>query len=139
MNQSDKPICTLADVLASLKTSELPPTRQRDLTSAVKCASTMIGATPAQIAADPTSLRAKLGSVRPAAHNLCDKTWSNLRTAFSAALELAGVVYRPRRSTALRDPAWGPLLKLVNDKRRAYGIAAFCELVCPDRAGTGSG
>ena len=126
MDQTDKPICTLADVLAALEASELPPTRQRDLTSAVKRVSAMIGATPAQIAADPTSLRAKLVAIRPAAHNLSGKTWSNLRTSFAAALELSGIIDRPRRSTALRDPAWGVLLGLVaRDTRRANGIAAF--------------
>jgi integrase len=126
LRQPNKPICTLADVLAALKASELPPTRQRDLTSAVMRVSAIIGAIPGQIPADPASLRKKLVAIRPARHNLSGKTWSNLRTGFAAALELAGVVDRPRRSTALRDPVWGILLRRVaRDTRRASGIAAF--------------
>ncbi len=116
----------LAGVLAILDRTELGVTRRRDLFSAVKRISEMLGNAPVSLEADPLALREKLRMIRPAAFGVSAKTWSTLRSAFSAALQLAGVIDNTVRGGALRHPLWAPLMQSVaKDKRLSNGLAAF--------------
>ena len=67
-----------------------------------------------------------LSRIRPAAHGVSAKSYSNLRSLLAAALELAGVIDPSGRGRAIRHPQWGPLLEAVaDDQRLSNGLAAF--------------
>jgi hypothetical protein len=77
---------TLADLLALLDQDDLVSgTRRRDMISAVKRVCAMAGTTPASVPAQPRPLREMLSRIRPAAHNLSIKSFSNLRSLLAAA------------------------------------------------------
>ena len=126
MTTTDIKIDTLADVLAAIEQAKLSPERQRDLISAVKRIAEMAARSLATTPAEAETLRAMLIAIRPAAHGVKPKTWSNLVSAFRAALELAGVIDPMNRGGAVKHPVWGPLLRSIRyDRRLADGIAAF--------------
>ncbi len=125
MDQSSS-ITTLEDVLRLLDGASLNPTRRRDMVSAVKRVCEMAGTTPAAVPAEPTFLRGMLSAIRPAAHGISAKSYSNLRSLLAAALQLAGVVDPLGRGDARRHPVWAPLLEAIaDDKRLSNGLAAF--------------
>src|SRR5262245_53143661 len=117
---------TLADVLARLDQGGLTGTRRRDMASAINRVCAMAGTTPAAVPAAPPFLREMLSRVRPAAHGISRKSYSNLRSLLAAGLHLAGLADPLSRGRALRHPAWGPLLEAIaDDKRLSNGLAAF--------------
>ncbi len=86
----------------------------------------MAGATPASVRAEPSVLKDMLSRIRPAAHGVSAKSYSNLRSLFAAALQLAAVIDPSGRGSAKRHPGWGPLLEAVaDDQRLSNGLAAF--------------
>ena len=86
----------------------------------------MAGTTPAVLPAEPPLLRGMLSKIRPAAHGISAKSYSNLRSLVAAALQLAGIVDPLGRGGARRHPVWEPLLDAIaHDKRLATGLAAF--------------
>ena len=128
------------DVLRLLDSrDDLSAVRLRDLKSAIKRICEMAHVPPTTLPADPVALRNILREIKPAAHSVSSKTWSNLRTLLAAALQLAGVADPLGRGTALRCPAWAPLLEpLLGNKRLSHGLAAFAnwcatEDIAPDR------
>jgi integrase len=67
-----------------------------------------------------------LSRIRPAAHGVSAKSYSNLKSLLGAALQLAGVIDPSGRGSAKRHPEWGPLLEaLAPDQRLSNGLAAF--------------
>src|SRR5262245_60232631 len=117
---------TLADVLGLLDQAGLSATRRRDMVSAVKRICVMAHTTPAAVPAEATFLRGMLLRIRPAAHGISAKSYSNLRSLLGAALQLAGLIDPLGRGDARRHPVWGPLLEAIaDDKRLANGLAAF--------------
>src|SRR5262245_49422298 len=117
---------TLADVLVLLEQAGVAGTRRRDMVSAIKRIADMGGATPAGIPAEPPRLRGILARIRPAAHDVSAKSYSNLRSLLAAALQLAGVADPTGRGSAKQDPLWGPLLlAIADDQRLSNGLAAF--------------
>lgn len=126
MTLNQKAICSLADVLAFVEASDLSPTRRRDMLSAINRTCTMAGKTPATVNVDPATLRELVNDIRPALHDVSDKTWANLRSLFVAALELAGVIDSMGRGVAVADAEWGLLMAAIkHDKRLFCGLAAF--------------
>ena len=125
MNEN-KTIGTLADVLGVIDQAGLTGTRRRDMVSAINRICEMAGTTPASVRAEPAVLKAMLSGIRPAAHGVSAKSYSNLRSLFAAALQLAGVIDPSGRGSARRHPVWGPLLEAVaDDQRLSNGLAAF--------------
>jgi hypothetical protein len=125
MNEN-RTISTLADVLGLLDQAGLTGTRRRDMVSAVNRLCEMAGTTPASVRAEPPVLKDMLSRIRPAAHGVSAKSYSNLRSLFAAALQLAGVIDPSGRGSARRHPEWGPLLEAVaDDQRLSNGLAAF--------------
>ena len=123
---TDPPVpTTLAEVLDFIEGSKLPATRCRDLASAIRRICTMTGANPAAVKIDAAALRQRLAEIRPAAHGLAGKSWSNLRSAFTAGLALAGVIDALPRGAARADPNWAALAGRLTDPRLANGLAAF--------------
>jgi hypothetical protein len=125
MNESGA-VNTLADVLALVDQTGLPGTRGRDMASAIRRLCEMAGTAPAGVPAEPPLLREMLSRIRPAAHGVSAKSYSNLRSLLSAALQLVGVVHPLGRGNARRDAGWGPVLETVaEDQRLSTGLAAF--------------
>ena len=125
MNEN-RTVATLADVLGLIDQAGLAGTRRRDMVSAIKRICEMAGATPASVRAEPPVLKEMLSRIRPAAHGVSAKSYSNLRSLLAAALQLAGVIDPSGRGSARRDPEWGPLLEAVaDDQRLSNGLAAF--------------
>jgi hypothetical protein len=119
-------VITLADVLALLDEAGLIGTRRRDMVSAIKRLCAMAGTAPATVRAEPLLLREMLSRIRPAAHGVSAKSYSNLRSLLGAALQLADVIDPLGRGSARRDAGWGPLLETVaEDQRLSNGLAAF--------------
>ena len=125
MNEN-RTVTTLADVLALLEEAGLTGTRRRDMVSAINRVCEMAGMTPASVPAEPSVLRDMLSRIRPAAHGVSAKSYSNQRSLLAAALQLAGVIDPSGRGSARRHPEWGPLLEAVaDDQRLSNGLAAF--------------
>ena len=106
MNEN-KVVATLADVLSLLDQAELTATRRRDMVSAVKRVCAMAGTPPASVPAEPPLLRGMLSRIRPAAHGISAKSYSNLRSLLTAALQLVGVADPLGRGDARRGHSVG--------------------------------
>jgi integrase len=125
MNEN-RVITTLADLLTFLDQANLTGIRHRDMVSAINRVCEMAGATPRSVLAEPPLLREMLSQIRPAAHGVGVKSYSNLRSLFAASLQLAGVIDPSGRGSAKRHPVWGPLLEAITDDQRlSNGLAAF--------------
>src|SRR5262245_25764546 len=125
MNEN-RTVGTLADVLGLLDQAGLTGTRRRDMISAINRLCEMAGRTPATVRAEPSALKDVLSRIRPAAHGVSAKSYSNLKSLLGAALQLAGVIDPSGRGTAKRHPEWGPLLEAIaDDQRLSNGHAAF--------------
>jgi integrase len=125
MNEN-RTVGTLADVLGLLDQAGLKGTRHRDMVSAVKRVCEMAGTVPAGIFTEPSVLRKILSEIRPAAHGISVKSYSNIRSLFVTALQLANIVDSLGRGRARRDPVWGPLLDAIAaDPRLSNGLATF--------------
>jgi integrase len=86
----------------------------------------MAGTTPGSARAEPADLKNVLSRIRPAAHGVSAKSYSNLRSLFAAALQSAGVIDPSGRGIAKRHPVWGSLLEAIaDDQRLSNGLAAF--------------
>jgi integrase len=117
---------TLAEVQHRVESSDLSPTRKRDLISAVSRFSKMAGVPPTAFVATPEAIRPILATIRPAAHGITKATYAKVRSNLVAALELAGIADRLPRGRAAKDPAWAPLRGAVqHDKRMSNGLAGF--------------
>jgi hypothetical protein len=96
------------------------------MVSAVKRLCEMAGTTPASVRAEPSRLKDMLSQIRPAAHGVSAKSYSNLRSLLTAALQLANVIDPSGRGGAKRHPEWGPLLEAIaDDQRLSNGLATF--------------
>ena len=121
----NKTIGTLEDVLGVVGQSGLTGTRLRDTVSAINRICEMAGTTPARVRAEPAVVREMLSRIRPAAHGISAKSYSNLKSLLAAALQLAGVIDPSGRGRAKRHPDWGPRLEAIaDDQRLSTGLAA---------------
>ena len=102
MNAFNHPLRTGADLLATLQQAAIPAERRRDLISALNRIAAMSGCDPAALVLDVPTLRARIGSIRPAAHGVSAKTFSNLRSLFVSALEWGGIIDSMGRGEAKR-------------------------------------
>ncbi|MEZ5827108.1 MAG: tyrosine-type recombinase/integrase [Hyphomicrobiales bacterium] len=114
------------DLLRFLDGADLKANRRRDLKSAIKRICDMAHVAPAALSIDPVALRSILRTVRPAAHGMTQKTWSNVRSLLGSTLQLAGVADPMGRGLAQQSLAWSSLLHPIRDnKRLSHGLAAF--------------
>jgi integrase len=122
----NKIVITLADVLYLVEESGVTGTRRRDMVSAIKRLCEMAGAMPASVPAQPPQLRELLSRIRPAAHGITAKSYSNLRSLLAAALQLAGVIDPLGRGVASRHREWRRLLEAIaDDQRLSNGLVTF--------------
>jgi integrase len=119
-------VTTLAELLAFLERVTLAGIRRRDMVSAINRVCEMAGTTPPSVPAEAPRLREMLSRIRPAAHGVSAKSYSNQRSLLAAALQLAGIIDPLGRGSARCHPQWKPLLDAVaDDQRLSNGIAAF--------------
>jgi integrase len=126
-------------VLAAVDQAPLASTRRRDMVSAVNRVCEMAGTTPAGVPAKPAHVRDMLSRIRPAAHGVSAKSFSNQRSLLGGALQLARITDPMGRGGANRHPGRRPLVEAVaDDMRLSSGIAAFAnwcanENISPDK------
>jgi hypothetical protein len=115
---------TLQDVLARLEASEnLSATRRRDLRSAVTTYAKLIDQKPESIALDLAAIRRTLDTMVPAAAQVSDKRWANLRSDLAAAFEASGLQPMLRTANVQLDGAWAEVLKSIADQRARSGVS----------------
>ena len=108
------PIANLADLLAFLKTSNLPERKRQELTSAIRTAARALGRSPEEIPADGRLLANRLKEVAPAAIGISRGRWNNVRALLRAALNLVKPMSPGRHRNDLL-PEWAALCnKLVS-------------------------
>jgi integrase len=114
---------TLADVLILLEAdSALGVNRRRDLRSALRRIARMSGKTLDRLPAELSLLRPMVNEIRPAAHDISEKTFSNLRSNFMAAVRHAGIIEaRPQELT----PVWEALHAALPTTRLRHGLSRF--------------
>ena len=126
MDRDNNKAKTLAEVAGAVQETDLSPFEKRDMTSAIKRIGEMAGIALATVPAEAPALRAMVAEIRPAAHGVSEKTWANLLSRFRAALRLANVIDPIVQGSAMRDPAWAPLVEAISeDKRLSCGLASF--------------
>ena len=114
---------TLADLIPLIEQANLSPIQKRDQISAVKTTARLLGATPAEIDADPIRLRKRLETIAPQAVGLSRGRWNNIRSLVGKALALARPVL-PGRQTARLLPEWEALFAPLS-RNRAAGLLAM--------------
>jgi hypothetical protein len=113
------------DIILMLADAEFSTLRRRDMPSAISRACQMMCCAPGGLGLEVPVLRQKLAGIRPAAHGISAKTFSNVRSAFVAAMDWAGVTEPVGRGAAKRDPVWSPLVAgIAHDERLSTGLAA---------------
>ncbi len=126
MNAPFHPVQTAADVLVILEQANLPATKKRDMISGVRRICAMAGCSPESLPLEVPVLRARLSSIRPAAHGISKKTFFNLRSLFATTLAWAGVVETLHRGTAKKSLAWAPVVtSIAQNKALSKGLATF--------------
>jgi hypothetical protein len=115
---------TLANVLQALNTkTDVSETRLRDLRSSVRRVALLLGEDPACIPLDLPATSIKLAAVTPAAFGLSPKTFSNIRTNFTAAVKASGSkLARPSSRTPL-SRRWEKLFAQLSAKRARIGLS----------------
>ena len=113
---------TLADLIPLIEQANLSPIQKRDQISAVKTTARLLGATPAEIDADPIRLRKRLETIAPQAVGLSRGRWNNIRSLVGKALALARTVL-PGRQTARLLPEWKALFAPLSRNRAASLLA----------------
>ena len=125
---SRKPPATFQDVLVSLDVLPALNQRQRqDLASALRSFCRMLGRSPAEIAADPESVRKLTAIALPS--DVSNARWKNIRSLVSKALQVTGSVVAPRRAKNHVSPAWRDLLDAVPcryERTRLSRLASYC-------------
>jgi integrase len=123
---SDQSNATLQDVLDGVaNNTNLSPTRQRDLRSAVVSYAALIDSSPAHVALDLAAIRSVLDLMVPIQAKMSRKRWANLRSDLSAAIAASGLLQMVKTSTAELSDSWLILLAKVQDRKMRDGLSRF--------------
>ena len=120
---------TLADLIPLIEQANLSPIQKRDQICALKTTARLLGATPAEIDADPIRLRKRLETIAPQAVGLSRGRWNNIRSLVGKALALARTVL-PGRQTARLLPEWKAIFAPLSRNRAAACWPWRAILVC---------
>jgi integrase len=115
---------TLRDVITAVEGRDtLSATRRRDLRSSIKRVALLVGDDPARIPLDLRAISSKLATGSPAAAGLTNKTLSNIRSDFIAAVKASGLkpIQRPARTPL--SPAWKKLFTGISGRRAHLGLS----------------
>ena len=121
------PNCTgpsLADVDGALANNGLlPPTRRRDLRSAISRVAALLGEDPACLPLDLAAIAGRLAVINPVAAGLTPKTLSNIRSDLLAAVRTSGLQPVLASPKVALSPPWADLLALLPAKRAGIGLS----------------
>lgn len=121
-----EPSRTVADVITEIEADHgLSDVRRRDLISALRTACRFFGADPAEIPADPRTLRARFESVSAPLIGIGTGRLRNVRCLTLAALRHVGIKAIPGRFRILLLPAWADLRARLPDIRTRHGLSRF--------------
>lgn len=115
---------TLAAVISRLDAMDnLPLKRRRDLTSAVRTFSRLVGSAPERLAADPAVLSGRLPTASPAASGITPARWRNVKSLVREALRLTGApVFAGRQRNGMSD-RWDHLLESAPKQAQRIGLS----------------
>ncbi len=121
---------TLADVIAYIGAIERPTSctqrsKNREIISALRTVSRLIGMDPSRIPADPRFLRDHLAFVSRASQGLTRGRWANIRSLALAGLAAAGIAVMPGRSSLPLSAAWQTLRGYLPDANFRHGLSRF--------------
>ena len=98
---------SLADVDRALANNGLlPPTRRRDLRSAISRVAALLCEDPARLPLDLAAIAGRLAGINPVAAGLTPKTLSNIRSDLLAAVRMSGLQPVLASSKAALSPPW---------------------------------
>jgi integrase len=104
-------LVTLQDVLDRvISNPTLPPTRERDLASAVRCYAKLIDQPPASVPLDLAAIRHTLDTAVPPRAIISAKRWSNLRSDLAAAIDASGLHPMLPTARVIPNEPWRRLL-----------------------------
>lgn len=106
---------TLADAIAALPTAGLPPRRQQEIASALRCICRALDRTPDRIPAEPRHLSARLKEISPHAIGISRRRLNNIRSLTRTGLALV-LPMSPGRHTNKLSPSWGPLSRQLQSR-----------------------
>lgn len=113
---------SLDDVIAAIRSADLPVRKRDDMVSAVRTVARVLGKTPQEIEADPRRLALRLADVGAPAANLSSGRWNNVRSLFRAALALVRPMMKGR-STSPMSAAWATLHAALATREQKAGLS----------------
>jgi len=117
-------------VITQLSSMEdLPPTRRRDLKSALNTLARIIGRRPSEIPANINWLHVRVRKIVPAQHNITKKRLANIKSDALKALELTGCSRKRSDWLAPVNQDWSDLLGRIENKHDLWKLtqlAQFC-------------
>ena len=117
---------TFAELIeAIIRRTDLPPRRRQDLVSALRRFCRYQHREPAEVNAEPTSVRRELAQMSPMGTGLSRGSFRNLKSLVGQALLMAGIATVRRRSRILPSPAWRLIIEAVDDRHRRYSMSHF--------------
>ena len=106
----------------------LSQSRRKDLLSAINRVIKICGLDPHSFIVDPASVSKKVYDAPWQLHGITKATWANIRSNFTAAIEIAGInIHRLRANFAL-TPEWDSLFTRLDefDRRDMRRFAGWC-------------
>ena len=118
-------IANLADVLASLQSTDLPECAHRDIKWAVNAFCAGLGVAPIDVPADARSIRDQLETLSPAMLRLQPASFNNIRSIMRRVLRLMGKTARRRARNEPLSTAWAALFARLETHAAKAGMGAF--------------
>ncbi len=124
------PPTTLQEVLNAVEGNEaLSVTRSRDLRSAVKRVAGLLGDDPTRIPLDLPTLSIKLAAVNPVFAGLTNKTFSNIKSDFIAAVKASEMTPVLSGTKQPLNADWTKLMAQFSSKRARIGLSQLARHV----------
>jgi integrase len=122
-DRAKEPAALDAVLIALEQNSKLGATRVRDLRSAVKRVSALLGEEPAAVRLDLPAISARLGAINPVAVGMTAKRFTNIRSDFLAAVKASGLMLIRGGATRPMSPAWVELFRRLSGRRPHIGLS----------------
>jgi integrase len=120
---------SFADVLAAVRTADLPNRQRQELASALRTVGRALDRPLERIQADPRHLSPRLKAVAPRAIGMSPRSWNNIRYRTREALSLVRPM-SPGRNTNPLSPSWDALWRPLESKRVKTSLSRFVRWCC---------
>jgi integrase len=115
---------TLATLLAALESKgTLSQTRLRDLRSAVKRVTVLLGNDPGGVDLDLSAISTRLATISPVAVGMTPKRFANIRSDFLAAVKVSGLTPVKVEVKRTLSPRWAELFARLSGRRAHLGLS----------------